>query len=161
MPYSENEIMMNNLLALTKRVRTAFQNASSTDFPGTSLSVAKFPGGCCDDSSMLLAAYLSDNGITGAKLIHGSQGGNNAELRSHDWLQIGNVVLDITADQFNDTGYANDSIICCENSEFHNSFNLEDKGVADFRSQYPEDTQLECRMEFQACYEVLLDKLQA
>ncbi|EHR6782880.1 TPA: hypothetical protein I7272_24405 [Vibrio parahaemolyticus] len=152
---------MKDIENLVNQVRVAFEQSNPSDFPGTTLSVATFPGGCCDDSSRLLAAYLADNGIEGARLIHGSMGGSRSELRSHDWLLINNLIVDITADQFNSKEYENERVICTENSQFHSSFQTKDMGEADFRKQYPVETQRECHEEFAACYEVLLKKLKA
>jgi len=42
-----------------------------------------FPRGCCDDSSLLLAAYLHDQGFPGALRISGRSGGKSGELVSH------------------------------------------------------------------------------
>ncbi|ELA7364417.1 TPA: hypothetical protein RQK43_004389 [Vibrio vulnificus] len=96
-----------------------------------------FPSGCCDDASMLLAAYLKDLGFEKVAYIRGS----NALITRHDWLEVDDYIVDITADQFSDFGvcsmyeYAHKSVIVCKSSEFHRSLKPRNDGKADFREK--------------------------
>lgn len=97
-----------------------------------------FPGGCCNDASMLLAAYLADNGLPGAVRFHGEYGGRSGELLSHVWLNLDGLIIDITADQFEEYGLA--PVLLLESSQFHESFEVEEElEVADFRVRYTND----------------------
>lgn len=64
--------------------------------------MSNFPGGCCDDSSDLLAYYLYT-----VKNLHTKQGNglyrdnNPYNTGNHAWLLMDNgTIIDITADQF-------------------------------------------------------------
>jgi hypothetical protein len=58
---------------------------------------SRFPWGACSDASLLLAAFLKDEGFGTFELVsaHGKAG-------THAWLQQDGIVIDITADQFTD-----------------------------------------------------------
>ena len=119
-----------NLNESVSKFRSAIERLGKYSFYHTSLSTANFPRGCCDDVSILLAEYLEESGYTNVNLIHGSQGGLKKELQSHDWLLVGSIIVDITADQFDWKVYDNLSVIVSEKSEFHASFDQVDKGRA-------------------------------
>ena len=91
-----------------------------------------FPKGCCDDSSLLLAAYLHDEGFPGALRISGSSGGNHGELVSHVWLKFGDQFIDITGSQFED--YDQPEILITEHDDFLSTFKIEpNPRLADYR----------------------------
>ena len=101
----------------------------------TQLGVAPFPCGCCEDATLMLAAHLSDNSLSGALRILGEYGGVKGEIKSYVWLDLEGVIIDVTADQFNRLGYNLDSVIVADVSEFHRSFTVDYSKVkvADFR----------------------------
>ena len=101
----------------------------------TSIGVAEFPNGCCDDASLLLAAYLTDHGFAGALRVHGEYGGEKSELSSHVWLELDGWIIDITADQVPFERYGLPGFIVEKQSEFHATFsiNREELKNADFR----------------------------
>lgn len=91
-----------------------------------------FPRGCCDDSSLLLAAYLHDQGFPGALRISGQSGGKRGELGTHVWLKLDGQIIDITGSQFED--YTQPDILIAEDDEFLSSFRIEpEPRLADFR----------------------------
>lgn len=119
---------------------------------GLSLS-SGFPAACCDDSSMLLAAFLADNGYPDARRVLGVRGGQNEELSKHVWLQVGEDLVDITADQFD--GYDLAPVICTTSTPFHKSFKLDSAGeLADFRIRFSLNRMWLSR--FQRAYEEIL-----
>lgn len=60
-----------------------------------------FPAGRCGSTSDMLCQFLIDNGIEDISYVCGDYYGNSWEERqSHAWLEIGNTIVDITADQF-------------------------------------------------------------
>ena len=63
-----------------------------------------FPGGWCDDCSRVLGALLKESGENGFELVVGSRG-EHLE-KSHIWLRRGDLIVDITADQFAEEGTA-------------------------------------------------------
>jgi hypothetical protein len=141
-----------NVEILTKLVnnfRRVMEQSTTADFDGTSLSASQFPIECCDDASMILAAYLTDNGFSGAELVIGS----SPDINSHAWLLLDGYIIDITADQFNERGYSNPVAIISNNSVFHSSFdNTESNGEADFRTQLIRFNCPRLISEFKICY---------
>lgn len=61
------------------------------------LSLQWFPAGACSDASLLLAHHLSHYGLGPFRYICGRHGD-----ASHVWLSVGDLIIDITADQFDD-----------------------------------------------------------
>lgn len=57
----------------------------------------KFPKGCCGDMSIILATHLKSVGFELADYICGR---HHEDGRSHAWLRLDGVCIDITADQF-------------------------------------------------------------
>jgi hypothetical protein len=84
---------------LAVRFRKAILKCDKTELP---LSLANFPTGSCADASMLLGTYFKDNGINGFILIKGRRGEGNS-LETHYWLEKGDMLVDITGDQFEGT----------------------------------------------------------
>lgn len=150
---------MENLQDLILNFRRTMEHLNPSDFEGTSLSASEFPSACCDDSSQILAAYLSDNGFPGAILIRGKSGGKNGELQSHVWLDLDGLKVDITADQFNEKGYDHPSAIIAKENEFLESFEAESNGIADFRIQLKKYSDPGLESDFEACYRVVMAHL--
>lgn len=61
------------------------------------LTLQSFPNGACGDASILLAHHLSRHGYGPYRYVCGRHGD-----ASHVWLTDGEVIIDITADQFAD-----------------------------------------------------------
>lgn len=59
----------------------------------------QFPRGCCGDTSELLAAFLTDAGLGIFRYVSGWREDGST---SHAWLEQEGVVVDVTADQFED-----------------------------------------------------------
>lgn len=92
-----------------------------------------FPRGACGDTSLLFGAYLVDHSITGFKWMSGCRGDvRDNTWTSHAWLQRGNLVVDLTADQFADAPAG--VIVMCP-SPWHAQFNGEERGSGDFRDR--------------------------
>ncbi|WP_217516136.1 hypothetical protein [Vibrio metschnikovii] len=152
---------MEQLRSLIEQFRLAMEALSPHDFDGTSLAVSEFPHACCDDCSQLLAAYLTDNGFPQAKLIRGENGGFGQELGSHVWLYLNGLHIDITADQFNEYGYDNPSVILSDHSEFLSTFEVQDNGTADYRIHLKKYSSPGLESEFESCYRIVLEQLSA
>ena len=145
------------LIELVNKFRTALQNMNPLDFAGTSLSVSKFPNACCDDASLLLAAFLVDNGYPNSYVIRGSSGGNNSELKSHVWLELNGIQIDITADQFNKYGYNNNAIILESDNQFLKTFKSINDGEGDFRSFVLKYNDAGLMSHFEECYQSIIE----
>ncbi len=90
-----------------------------------------FPAGACGDTSILLGAYLADCGHLGFEYICGERGSHDAgNWTTHAWLVRGDVVVDITADQFSDAPAA---VIVESASTWHGQFMQAPATPSDFR----------------------------
>lgn len=88
----------------------------------------RYPVGSCGDASLLLGAYLVDQGVEGFLYICGKYGEHNG--LTHAWLQRGNCVVDITASQFLD---APSPIVVASPSPWHSRFTPDQPTESDFR----------------------------
>ena len=139
---------------LAEAFRSALESVPKYEF-SSSLSFTEFPKGCCDDASLLLAAYFSDNSVTGAKRILGLKDGDQS-IETHVWLKIDNILVDITADQFNENGYNLEKVIVTESSKFHDSFkvNHSKTELADFRIKFKNASNI--LSTFAGCYKTII-----
>ncbi|MFV9657316.1 hypothetical protein ACNFCK_20715 [Pseudomonas sp. NY15366] len=145
---------MEQIYQLAKEFRAALERTPRISLR-TTLGSSNFPDACCDDASMLLAAYLSDNGFPGSIRVSGVNGGASEELKSHIWLLWSDLIIDITADQFTNYGMA--PIIVSQKTEFHESFEIEDKENADFRVKFENDPRW--LSNFSSDYKIVLSQL--
>lgn len=128
------------LLKLASDFRAAIERCPRARLP---ITFESFPHGSCGDASLLLAKYLERNGHTGFVYILGWRG-----ERSHAWLLRNSLVIDITADQFEDQ---EQHVIVDYNSEWHSAFDRDanDDLPADF-AQYDEGTVAALTQAYQA-----------
>ncbi len=126
------------IVGLASKFRTALEKLAVEPEAFWKTITNRFPNGCCDDASMLFAAYLADHGYPGAMWVHGENGGRTCELKSHVWLELGGLIIDLTADQFG--GYDLPAVLVTPFSSFHQGFEVK-KGpeIADFRTRYAAD----------------------
>ncbi|MBS3906642.1 MAG: hypothetical protein KGZ49_06360 [Syntrophaceae bacterium] len=132
---------------LAERFREAIQKCDRTELP---LSLADYPTGSCSDASMLLGTYFKDNGIDGFILIKGKRGEGNS-LETHYWLEKGDMLVDITADQFQDI---NEKIVITETSSaWYGTFDRFVLQEADHRMIAASDV----RAHLEAVYDYVLE----
>lgn len=86
------------------------------------ISFHEFPMGSCGDASLLLGKYLDEMGLGKFDYVCGELG-----KQSHAWLEKDNIIVDITADQFD--GVA-EEVVVTDNNDFHKRFE------EDFRHLY-------------------------
>ncbi|MCJ8351377.1 lasso peptide biosynthesis protein [Moritella sp.] len=79
---------------------------------------ASFPNGQCLNASQMLAKYLSENGCENVQVMSGTC----PKLGSHAWVEVGKLIVDITADQYEKFGYP--SVFIGENSRLHSNFSV-------------------------------------
>ena len=81
------------------------------------ITFSSFPRGACGDASLILGAYLADNGFPHFVYVTGERGSHEAGTwSSHAWLEADGLVADITADQFQD---APSKIVVAASSPWH------------------------------------------
>lgn len=56
-----------------------------------------FPFGCCRDSAVILGLYLIEIGY---KNVNYCRRPYDDDFKSHGWIEVENIILDLTADQF-------------------------------------------------------------
>ena len=100
------------------KFRDAILSCSRDDWP----LMRSFPQGACGDASILLGEYLHEQGL-GVWVYAGRE--RDSDLHSHAWLEQDGLIVDITADQFEDV---NESIIVTCDRSWHQQF------------MYPEET---------------------
>jgi hypothetical protein len=136
-------IDMERLRHLARLFRAAIEACDPAHLP---IAFQDFPTGACGDSTLLLGKFLEQNGFADFDYVFGEQAG-----KSHAWLQKASLVVDITADQFNDNDHA---VIVEHDSAWHTLFQVELKYLADFENY---DDVL--RDEFRSTYDVIAARL--
>ncbi len=118
---------IDKIKVLSKRFRQAILNCDRSELH---YSFNDFPVGSCSEASRLLATFLKDNGFGDFNFVKGKRGQGEA-LETHYWLEKDNVIVDITANQFE--GIDDDVFITNIDSALHRSFDQEIMGLADYR----------------------------
>jgi|WetSurMetagenome_2_1015567.scaffolds.fasta_scaffold437396_1 hypothetical protein len=117
-----------DLFIETTKFRKAIEDCDKKLLP---VSFHSFPTGSCQEASLTLALYLKIKGLGEFDYILGGRMG-----KSHGWLAQGEIIIDITADQFADN---NEKVIVSINSEWHKDFKGEKQHTIDL-SAYDENT---------------------
>lgn len=86
-------------------------------------TLENFPKGSCGDASLLLARFLNESGCGNFDYVLGQR--NN---HSHAWLEQRDLIIDITADQFNDN---RNKVIVTTDNYWHKKFNGRIEHIAD------------------------------
>ena len=91
--------------------------------------MSNFPGGCCDDSYDLLAYYLHERYNIHTEQVNGVYRDNNPyNTTNHAWLLMnGNLIIDITGDQFKYCAGFSEEVYVGKEIQFYNR--LEEKKI--------------------------------
>ena len=92
-----------------------------------------FPRGSCGDASLLLAKYFKNVGLGDFSYVVGIYNENHTPY-THAWLKQRNVIVDITADQFDDI---QQKVIVTTNSSWHEKFDIQSESTADLQNYDP------------------------
>jgi hypothetical protein len=96
-----NSVRIACLHQLASAFRKAIEEAKH-DFPDyLKRKFASFPEQTCGHASTLLALYLMERGFNEVQQVFNGCRGKNCD-ESHAWLEVGGLIVDITADQFSD-----------------------------------------------------------
>jgi hypothetical protein len=112
---------MKKLFLETLRFRNAIENCDKSLLP---ISFASFPKGSSFDASFILSQFLKEEGWGNFDYVSGHRKGI-----SHSWLCNDEIIVDITADQFEDN---NRKVIVMKNSEWHITFSGQIQRAVDF-----------------------------
>jgi hypothetical protein len=80
--------------------------------------MVNFPRNSCDHASALLGRYFQEQGFDVVYVNNGCRGGSSWK-DSHAWLEIGDLIVDITADQFSDQ---TERVIVTTDHTWHSTF---------------------------------------
>lgn len=86
------------------------------------ITLQGFPNGACGDTTLLLGHHLPELGHGKFRYYLGWRNG-----KSHAWLQAGTVIVDITADQFEDFDHP---VFVSDRSSWHEEFAGTDQHAA-------------------------------
>lgn len=117
---------LGKLHILASRFREAIE---ACDPKHLTIGLEDFPRGSCGDASLLLGTYLREHGRGDFTYILAERREGDSWF-SHAWVEIDGVLVDITADQFPEI---DERVIVCRDSAWHRRFEIEPRGVADFR----------------------------
>ena len=110
---------MNELNDAAAQFRNLITRTPRSHLP---ITLQNFPNGACGDTALLLGHYLAELGHGEFRYYLGWR-----DSRSHAWLQSGSVIVDITADQFDDF---DDPVFVSDGSPWHESFAGTDQHAA-------------------------------
>lgn len=112
------------------RLATVFRDAiERCDLVALGVTFESFPRGSCGDAALLLARFLSEHGAGATDYMLGERGEGEA-WSSHAWLRLGEMTIDIAADQFEDQP---ERVIVSRDSVWHDGFVGEAQHAADYR----------------------------
>lgn len=122
-------------LETIRTVATRFRAAiEATDFGGHDFNLTNFPKDCCHHAAALLRLYLFDQGLG----LFDKAEGRRPDGREHVWVRQNDIVIDITADQF-DEGQA--KVIVTRHSPWHAAWQLAE-------SRSTDEAMLNCSRDF-------------
>lgn len=111
------------LFAIASRFRSAIESADlSENSVGreASLRMRDFPHGACAEASDLFSIFLTERFELSPLVAKGGQIEEGEKwFGTHEWLKHNDLVIDITADQFE---MVDDRVIVSKDSAFHNKY---------------------------------------
>ncbi len=110
---------MNDLNHAATQLRDLIMKTKKNSLP---ITLQDFPNGACGDAALLLGHHLAELGHGEFRYYLGWRYG-----RSHAWLQSRSVIVDITADQFEDF---DDPVFVSDWSSWHEEFAGTDQHAA-------------------------------
>lgn len=106
---------MNERLIKLKGIASKFRAAIlACDLDSLALTFKAFPMGACGDAALLLGTYLHQLGYGPIDYVSGQKG-----VQSHGWPEMGDIIIDITADQF---GKEIDPVLVTRDKTWHKNF---------------------------------------
>lgn len=105
--------MSAKIRATAENLRGAIRRAKegNADIPW----LKRFPKKCCNFAANLLLLDLSESGIAGLRRMMGTvQDERGDDLETHVWVQAGDIIVDITADE-----YGQPEVIVEQQSSWH------------------------------------------
>ena len=103
---------------LAMHFRKAFEDI---DLNKTAGFLPSFPDGCCPWASRFIGQFLLDEYKLSPQHVY-AQCHPDENGSGHEWIEVENIIVDITADQFNEDGSQLPKVIVCtvNSSKWHN-----------------------------------------
>ena len=140
---------MNDILTAATRYREALDTVAAK---GVHQRLAGFPRGCCKAAAILLARHLAESGLgKSISLVLGTRQDSKTRVATHAWLRIDGLIVDITADQFNDV---TERVIVSSCNPWHDQFVTHQ---SDYPSFWPNADR--ARGDYSSMYNHLLESL--
>ena len=102
---------MESIIEAVTKVRRVMEK-NHNQFPN--ISFQYFPTGACAPMSDIIAKYLISNGYSGVEFVYGYR-----KKQPHAWIEIDNLIVDITSDQFED---GQGAVFVSRERNFHDRF---------------------------------------
>ena len=138
---SEEDYAMQQQIEELTEVAACFRDAiERCDVSQLPVTFENFPFGSCGDAVLLLGTYLRKNGHGDFYYMSAESGDASKNTYcTHAWLEKDGLIIDITADQFRDTG---DKVIVSTDRTWHDLWNWKVEHVADIGryDYYPTST---------------------
>ncbi len=106
----------------------AFRRAIEESAIRSDVAFRAFPRGACGDASLLLSEFLRQHGFDNIDYVCGWDHSVPEHPRSHAWLEVGEIIVDITADQFDDL--AAPPVLVTTGRKLHSRFPVEQRNPA-------------------------------
>jgi hypothetical protein len=139
---------MEKLTELATGFRAAIDALVRHDRKALSITFEQFPRGSCGDAAYLLAKYLEQHECGQFYYVRGRRGD-----KSHAWLEREELIVDITADQFEDQDRV---VIVTKDHSWHSQFDDRRRHIADFWQYDKTD-----RDRLQALYDCIVAQIQS
>lgn len=120
--FSGDRFLMNITFykVLATYFRKAFEDIDLSNAPGF---LPNFPDGCCFWTAKFIGQYLVDEHKLSPQHVHATCHPDH-DGDGHEWIVVENIIIDITADQFNKNEAQFSKIIVCDvnSSKWHNEW---------------------------------------
>lgn len=143
---------------LATHFRNAFEDVDLSNAPG---SLPSFPVGCCLWASIFIGQFLFDEYKLFPQHVC-AQCHPDLDGDGHEWIEVENIIIDITADEFNEYESQFSKVIVCDvsSSEWHNRWELISK-YSSFNgfSKYDENAIIYNKMKCTDIYNSICEKV--
>lgn len=115
---------------LADKFRSAIEHCKD-DLP---VPFHNFPKGSCSPVALLFGTFLKDNGMGEFDYLSGARWQQPGEMETHAWIMQGDLLIDITADQFPEI---NEKVFLTRDMSWHKKFEIMHQYLADYRQEEP------------------------
>lgn len=122
---SNREMEIKEIATKFRKMMEGLKSQSQPSMRSLLPALESFPHGNCGDTSELLQKYLHYKGYSDVEYVNGQHGG----MQTHAWLEVDGLIIDITADQFEEI---DDAVMFTRDRSFHKRFKVLEQRKCDF-----------------------------